>query len=53
MAGVTNILLVWFVVWLFETEFLSVALTVLELTLWTRLASDLETYLPLPLECWD
>jgi hypothetical protein len=37
----------------FETGFLCVALAVLELTLWTRLASNSEICLPLPPECWD
>jgi hypothetical protein len=32
----------------FETGFLCVALAVLELTLYTRLASNSETHLPLP-----
>jgi hypothetical protein len=36
-----------------ETGFLCVALAVLELTLWTRLASNSEICLPLPPECWD
>jgi hypothetical protein len=38
-----------FVFWFFETGFLCVALAVLELTLWTRLASNSEiAYLCLP-----
>jgi hypothetical protein len=36
----------------FETAFLFVALAVLELTLYTRLASNSEICLPLPPECW-
>ena len=36
---------------LLETKFLCVTLAVL--TLWTRLASDSDTSLPLPPECWD
>jgi hypothetical protein len=38
-----------------KTKFLFVALAVLELTLWTRLASSLEIRLPQPLpsKCWD
>ena len=32
---------------------LYLALTVLELTMQTRLALNLEIYLPLPPECWD
>ena len=36
-----------------ETGFLCVALAVLELTLWTRLAWNLEIHLPLPPKCWD
>jgi hypothetical protein len=45
--------LVWFGFWFFETGFLCVALAVLELTLLTRLASNSEIHLPLPLppEC--
>jgi hypothetical protein len=35
----------------FETGFLCVALAVLELTLWTRLAWNSEIHLPLPPEC--
>ena len=35
--------------WFFETGFLSVALA----ALWTRLASNSESYLPLPPECWN
>jgi hypothetical protein len=42
-----------FFFWFFKTGFLCIALAVLELTLWTRLASNLEIHLPLPLECWD
>ena len=43
--------MVWFgLVWKFETGFLCVALTVLELTLETRLATISEIHLPLPLE---
>lgn len=34
-------------------EFLCVAQAVLELTLYTRLASNLETHLPLPSRYWD
>jgi hypothetical protein len=41
---------IWF---LFETGFLCVALAVLELTMWTRLASNSEIHLPLPPKCWD
>jgi hypothetical protein len=37
----------------FETGFLYIALAVLELTVWTRLALNSEIRLPLPLECWD
>jgi hypothetical protein len=37
----------------FETGFLCVALAVLKLTLYTRLASNSEICLPLPPECWD
>jgi hypothetical protein len=37
----------------FETGFLCIALAVLELTLYTRLASNPEIRLPLPPECWD
>jgi hypothetical protein len=36
-----------------ETEFLCVALAFLELTLYTRLASNSEICLPLPPKCWD
>ena len=39
--------------WVLETGFLCVALAVLELTLWTRLVSNSEIYLPLPPKCWD
>jgi hypothetical protein len=39
--------------WFFETGFLCVALAVLELTLWTRLASNSEIHLPPPPEYWD
>jgi hypothetical protein len=42
-----------FVLFCFETEFLCVALTILELTLQTMLASNTEICLPLPLNCWD
>jgi hypothetical protein len=38
---------------LFETGFLCVALAVLGLTLWTRLALNSEIHLPLPPKCWD
>lgn len=38
---------------LFKTRFLCVPLAVPELTLCTRLASNSEIYLPLPLKCWD
>jgi hypothetical protein len=37
----------------FETGFLCIALAVLELTLYTRLASNSGIRLPLPPECWD
>jgi hypothetical protein len=37
----------------FETGFLCIVLAVLELTLWTRLASNSEIHLPLPPKCWD
>jgi hypothetical protein len=37
----------------FETGFLCVALAVLELTLWTRLALNSEIWPPLPPKCWD
>ena len=37
----------------FETGFLCVALSVLKLTLQTRLASNSEICPPLPPECWD
>jgi hypothetical protein len=37
----------------FETGFLCVALAFLELTLYTRPASNSEICLPLPPECWD
>jgi hypothetical protein len=37
----------------FEIVFLCIALAVLELTLWTRLASNSEMHLPLPPKCWD
>jgi hypothetical protein len=37
----------------FETGFLYVALAVLELTLWTRLASNSEIRLPLLPKRWD
>jgi hypothetical protein len=40
-------------IWFFETGFLCIALTVLELTLWIRLASNSEIRLPLPPKCWD
>jgi hypothetical protein len=42
----------WFLVF-FETGFLCVALAVLELTLWTRLALNSEIRLSLPPKCWD
>jgi hypothetical protein len=38
-------------IWFFETVFLCIALDVLELTLYTRLASNSEIHLPLPPEC--
>ena len=44
-------LFVW-LVWLFKTGFLCVALDDLELTLWTRLASNSEIYLPLSPRHW-
>jgi hypothetical protein len=37
----------------FETGFLCIALAVLELTLYARLASNSEIHLPLPPECRD
>ena len=37
----------------FETGFLCVVLAVLELTLYTRLASNSEICLSLPPKCWD
>ena len=37
----------------FKVGFLCVTLTVLELTLETRLALNSKIYQPLPLECWD
>jgi hypothetical protein len=37
--------------WFFETGFLCIALAVLELTLESRLTSNSEIRLPLPLEC--
>jgi hypothetical protein len=37
----------------FETGFLCIALAVEELTLYSRLASNSESCLPLPPECWD
>jgi hypothetical protein len=40
-----------FVFWFFETGFLCIVLAVLELTLWTRLASNSEIHLPLPPKC--
>jgi hypothetical protein len=44
--------LVWFgLVWFSETWFFCVGLVVLELTLQTRLVSNPEVYLPLPLKC--
>ncbi|EDL01979.1 chloride channel CLIC-like 1, isoform CRA_b [Mus musculus] len=36
-----------------KTGFICIALTILELTLYTRLASNSEIRLPLPPECWD
>jgi hypothetical protein len=36
-----------------ETGFLCIAQAVLELTLYTRLASNSEIRLPLPPKCWD
>jgi hypothetical protein len=36
-----------------KTRFLCVVLAVLDLTLWTRLASNSEIPLPLPSKCWD
>ena len=50
LCFVSFVLFLWF---FFETGFLCVALAVLELTLWTRLASNSEIHLPLPPECWD
>ena len=38
--------------WFFETGFLCIALAVLELILWTRLASNSEICLPLLPSCW-
>jgi hypothetical protein len=44
--------LVWFgLVWFLETGFLRVALAVLELALWTRLALNSEIHLSVPLKC--
>lgn len=43
--------LVWFLV--FKDRLLYVALAVLELTLWTRLALNSEIQMPLPPKCWD
>jgi hypothetical protein len=37
----------------FETRLLCIALAVLYLTLYTRLASNSEVHFPLPPECWD
>jgi hypothetical protein len=45
-------LFVCFLFLFFETGFLCVALAVLELTLWSRLASNSEICLPLLPECW-
>jgi hypothetical protein len=42
-----------FICLFFETGFLCVALAVLELTLYTKLALNSEIYLPLPPKCWD
>jgi hypothetical protein len=42
-----------FFFFVFETGFLCVVLAVLELTLYTRLASNSEIRLPLPPKCWD
>jgi hypothetical protein len=42
-----------FVFIFFETGFLCVDLAVLELTLYTSLASNSEICLPLPPKCWD
>jgi hypothetical protein len=36
----------------FETRFLCISLAILELTLYTRLASNSEIRLPLPPKCW-
>ena len=36
-----------------QTGFLCVALAILELTLYTRVASNSEIRLPLPPKCWD
>ena len=51
-----SIIIIIIIFWLllfFETGFLCVALAVLELTLWTRLASNSEIRLLLPPKCWD
>lgn len=37
----------------FKTEFPCIALDVLEITLWTRLASNEKIHLPLSLKCWS
>jgi hypothetical protein len=37
----------------FKTGFLCIVLAILQLTLYTRLASNSEIHLPLPPECWD
>ena len=42
-----------FFVFVFEASFLCIALTLLELVLKTRLASNSEIHLPLPPTCWD
>ena len=39
--------------WFFKTGFLCIALAVLGLTLYTRLALNSEIPLPLPPKCWD
>jgi hypothetical protein len=54
-SGKFYLLFFWFFCffWFFETGFLCIALAVLELTLYTRQASNSEICLPLPPECWD
>jgi hypothetical protein len=42
---------IYYLFFFFETGFLCIALAVLELTLYTRLASEI--HLPLPPKCWD